>query len=134
MFFYSSFAIISFDLNQIIKLTDLIGYDQVNDPSVEFLHYQKIYEYKQNHRWKYSIGILRWYLPTELIPSPTPSVSTDKNISSVNTEGIPVRVKEFKKKKSKSTMTCNFLWKLLLIELQLDSNRESHIVTCHLYR
>jgi hypothetical protein len=50
MFFYSSFAIISFDLNQIIKLTDLIGYDQVNDPSVEFLHYQKIYEYKQNHR------------------------------------------------------------------------------------
>jgi len=32
MFFYSSFAIISFDLNQIIKLTDLIGYDQVNDP------------------------------------------------------------------------------------------------------
>jgi len=93
MFFYSSFAIISFDLNQIIKLTDLIGYDQVNDPSVEFLHYQKIYEYKQNHIWKYSIGILGWYLPTELIPSPTPPVVIDKNISLVNTQRILVRVK-----------------------------------------
>jgi hypothetical protein len=31
-------------------------------------------------------------------------------------------------------MTCNFLWTFLPIELQLDSNRESRIVMCHLYQ
>ena len=53
-------------------------------------HYQKIYEYKQNYRRKKYIGILGWYLLSELIPSPDPSVFTNKNISLVNTKGILV--------------------------------------------
>jgi len=36
VFFYDSFSIVTFDLNHIIKLTDLIGYSQVNDSSIEF--------------------------------------------------------------------------------------------------
>jgi hypothetical protein len=35
-FFYDSFAIVAYNLNQIIRLPDLIGFSQVNDPSFEF--------------------------------------------------------------------------------------------------
>jgi len=56
-------------------------------------HYQKIYEYKQNHQQKYSVGILVWYLPTELIPSSFLSMFTDEIFLLVNIEGIPVEIK-----------------------------------------
>jgi hypothetical protein len=36
VFFYNLFFIVTFDLNHIIKLNDLIGYSQVNDSSIEF--------------------------------------------------------------------------------------------------
>jgi hypothetical protein len=36
VFFYGLFSIIIFNLNQIIKLTDLIGYSQVNDTMLSF--------------------------------------------------------------------------------------------------
>jgi hypothetical protein len=36
MFFYGWFSVVAFDLNPIIKLIDLIGYSQINDPSIGF--------------------------------------------------------------------------------------------------
>jgi hypothetical protein len=40
---------------------------------------------------------LGWYLPTDFIPSLTPSVFTDRNIPSINTEGITIRIKRILK-------------------------------------
>ena len=54
-------------------------------------------------------------------------------MSLVYTEGILVKIEEIKKKKTNNTMTCKFLQTSLLMELQLNSNRETRIVTCHLY-
>jgi hypothetical protein len=51
----------------------------------------------------------------------------------VNIEGITVGIKRILKK-PKSTMMFNFLWMILPTELQLDSNRKSHTMTCHLYQ
>jgi hypothetical protein len=93
---------------------------------------KKIYEYKQNHQWKKFIGILEWYLPTKLIPLLTPSVFTI-GISVGKYRQNP-RWNKRNLKKPKSKMTCSFLSTFLPKELQLHSNRENRVVTCHLYQ
>ena len=81
----------------------------------------------------FSIGILGWYLLTEFYLSLTSLVFTDKKFSSVYTEGIDPSWNRKNLKKSNNTMTCKFLWMVLPMKLQLDSNRNGRIVTCHLY-
>ena len=93
---------------------------------------KKIYEYKQNHQRKKFIGILEWYLPTKLIPLLTPSVFTI-GISIGKYRQNP-RWNKRNLKKPKTKMTCSFLWTFLPKELQLHSNRENRVVTCHLYQ
>ena len=63
--------------------------------------YQKIYEYKRTHWQKYSVGILAWYLPIELFLSSFLLVFIDEKFLSVNTEGILIGIKGFKKKTKK---------------------------------
>jgi hypothetical protein len=53
-------------------------------------------------------------------------------ISVAKYRGNPIRNKK-NLKKPKGMIMCNFLWMFLPIKLQLDSNRKSHTVTCHLY-
>jgi hypothetical protein len=58
-----------------------------------------------------------------IFPSLTPSVNTNRNMSSVYTKGIIVGIEGIKK--SNSMMTCKFLQMSLLTKLQLDSYRQA---------
>jgi len=58
-------------------------------------------------------------------------IFTNRKFSSIYTEGIDPSWNRRNLKKPSNTMMCKFLWMILPMKLQLDSNKNGRIVTCH---
>jgi hypothetical protein len=68
---------------------DFLTYLLENEP---WTYTTKFNEYQRNYRWNVSVSNLRWYLPIDVNPSPTPSVYTDRIIMSVYIGRITNRI------------------------------------------